>query len=142
MKVSKLNGQLTKLVSINVNKYRIDWDKDGSSSLERRFRDLIRPFWKNSIILYQCRIPGSLLRLDFLNVNKRLLVETDGEQHNQYNKHFNRGSRANYLASIKRDLAKEKWCQYNAIQVLHLDKEDLDNFSIGYVKQKYGIELI
>ena len=133
MKVSKLN-QPSKIVLLNTNKFLIDWEKDGASKIEVKFRNLIFPYWKNCIVLYQCRIPGSLLRLDFLNVNKKILVETDGKQHENFNSFFHNNSRANYLASIKRDLSKEKWCEQNGIRVVHLTKEDLEHFSIDKIE--------
>ncbi len=141
MKVYKLNSS-SKLVTLNVGKYKIDWLKDGASKIEKQFRDLIYPFWKNSIVLYQPLIPGSLLRLDFLNVNKRLCVEIDGEQHNSFNKHFHANSRANYLGSIKRDLNKEKWLEDNKILLIRLDADDLNNFSPQDIFDKFNISII
>ncbi len=139
MRVKKLNS--TREVLLNIAKYRINWDTDGSSKPERLFRDLIKPYWKNSIILFQVIIPGSLLRLDFLNVTKKLLVEIDGKQHSEFNKHFHNNSRANYLASIKRDLQKEKWAEDNNIKVLHLNEADLKVFSPQYIKEKFDIDI-
>lgn len=141
MRVSKLNNS-NKLVLLNTRKYLINWKDDGSSSLEKKFIDLIFPFWKNQIILFQCRIPGSLLRLDFLNINKRLVVEIDGAQHNTFNKHFHSNSRNVFLGAIRRDLAKETWCEQNQISVLHLNEEDLDNFSPKYIFQKFNINIL
>lgn len=139
MKVKKLNSN--KLINVNINKYKIDWEKSGVSSLEIRFRKLIRPFWQNSIVLFQFRIPGSLLRLDFLNVNKFLGVEIQGLQHNNFNKHFHGNSRFNYLSSIKRDLTKYTWCGENNMQLLELTEEDLDSFSLQHIKEKFNIDL-
>lgn len=140
MKVKKIGSD--KEVLLNIRKYSIDWEKDGNSSLETRFRDLIYPYWKGSIILFQLTIPGSLLKIDFLNCNKRLAVETNGSQHNKYNKFFHAGSRANYLSSIKRDLSKQKWLEDNNIQLLELEELDLDNFSPTYIFYKFGINII
>lgn len=140
MKVFKLNS--TKEVILKVNKYRIDWQNDGNSSLERRFRDLIYPFWKNHIVLFQLTIPGSLLKLDFLCLNKRLAVETNGSQHNKFNKFFHNNSRANYLKGIKNDLKKQKWLEDNNIQLLELEELDLDNFSPTYIFDKFGINIL
>lgn len=141
MKVYKYKS-LTKLVTINIWKYKIDWENDGASKIERQFRDLIYPYWKNSIILYQPRIPGSLLRLDFLNVNKRLCIETDGIQHGVFNKHFHNNSRNVYWASIKRDLDKDKWLENNQIDLLRLNQEDLDEFSPKYILDKFNINIL
>jgi len=140
MKVTKLSSD--KIVTLKTSKYIIDWENDGNSSLEIMFRNLIYPFWKNYIVLFQPRIPGSLLKLDFMNMNKKLAVEIDGEQHGKFNLFFHNKSRANYLSSIKRDLEKEKWCERNNIQLLRLNEEDLQYFSPKYIQKKFGISLI
>ena len=140
MRVKKLNS--SKEVLLNIKKYTIDWENDGNSSLEKQFRDLIFPFWKRSIVLFQCTIPGSLLKLDFLNCNKKLAVEINGEQHDKFNKFFHNNSRNNWLASIKRDISKQQWLEQNNIQLLELIQEDLDLFSPNYILKKYGVNII
>lgn len=139
MRVKKYNS--SKLITININKYKVDWDNSGASSLETRFRDLIRPFWAGSIILFQFRIPGSLMRIDFLNLNKKLAVEINGPQHDNFNKFFCNNSRAKYLSGIRSDSNKAKWCLDNDIKLLTLIEEDLDWFSEKYIKEKFGIEI-
>lgn len=141
MKVGKLNNPNKKVV-LKIPKYKIDWDKDGNSSLERDFRDLIFPYWRNDIVLFQCTIPGSLLKIDFLNCTKRIAVETNGEQHNKFNKFFHNNSRTTFLKGLNNDLKKIKWLEQNNITLLELTKEDLDNFSIKYIEQKFGIDLV
>ena len=141
MRVFKFKDK-SKLVTINEWKYKIDWENDGASKIEIKFRNLIFPYWKNSIILYQPRIPGSLLRLDFLNVNKKLCVEIDGTQHGSFNKHFHNDSRNEYLASMKRDMDKEEWLQTNNIILIRLIEEDLNNFSEKYIYDKFGVNII
>ncbi len=121
--------------------FLIDWTNDGASSLEIRFRDLIKPFWKNFLVLFQTRIPMSLLRIDFLNVNKKIAVEINGRQHSKYTKFFHT-NRNGFLQSIKRDMEKLKICEQNNIKLLELEEEDLDNFSLEYIKEKFGVSLI
>lgn len=139
MIVTKWNS--TKSVTLSNSRYAIDWDNDGASKLEIKFRDLIYPFWKNYIVLFQARIPGSLYRIDFINVNKRLAVEVDGSQHNEFNAFFYQNSRNHYKEALKKDLAKENWCEENSITLLRLYKEDLDNFSKKYILEKFNIEI-
>jgi len=140
MRVKKLNSD--KEFLLTTKKYGIDWGNSGASGIEIQFRNLIFPYWKNSIVLYQPRIPGSLLRLDFLNCNKRLCVEINGEQHGKFNKHFHHNSRMNYLASIKKDVIKQQWLEKNNIALLELEKKDLDLFSSEYIKEKFGIDIV
>ena len=140
MRVKKLNS--SKEVLLRINKYRINWENDGNSSLEIQFRDLIKPYWKNSLVLFQCTIPGSLLKIDFLNCNKRLAVEINGTQHDKFNKFFHNNSRNVWLASMKRDIQKQKWLEENNIQLLELIQDDLDNFKPSYIYEKFGINII
>lgn len=141
MRLGKLNNP-TRLVSVNPRKYLIDWENDGSSKPEICFRDLIYPYWKFYLVLFQFYIPGSKLRLDFFNLNKRLVVEIDGPQHDKFNKHFHNNSRNVFAASLKRDLDKQKWCEENNIKVLRLNEDDLYNFSPLYIEKNYNINIL
>jgi hypothetical protein len=140
MRVWNLSGR--RQILINTKRYNIKWEKDGASKLETRFKELMFPYWNRYIVLEQFRIPGSLLRVDFVNCNKRLAVEINGPQHNSFNKHFHRNSPANFLASIKRDMTKINWLEKNDFKVLELDEEDLDYFSPKYIKEKFEIDIV
>ncbi len=140
MKVWNLKGRAQ--VLIKTHEYLIDWKKDGASKLETKFKELIFPYWRNQIVLEQLRIPGSLLRIDFLNCTKRLAVEINGPQHGEYNPHFHRGSEVNFRASIRRDINKILWCEENDIKVLELIEEDLDWFCPKYIQDKFEIDII
>jgi very-short-patch-repair endonuclease len=140
MRVTKFNSR--KEILLRTNKYLIDWQNDGASKLEKQFRDLIKPYWFHQVVLFQLRIPGSLLRIDFVNCNKKIAVEINGGQHETYNKHFHRGSRLVWIEHIKRDLQKREWCEENNIQVLELEQEDLDRFSPQYIEKNYGVNII
>lgn len=140
MRVSKLNNK-DRFVLVNPNYYKIDWNKSGDSGLEIQFRNLVKPFWEHDLVIFQFRIPGSLLRVDFMNLTKKIAAEISGEQHFSYNQHFHK-SRAGFLSSIKRDFAKEEWIAREKYQFLELIQEDLDNFSLDYIKEKFGVSLI
>ena len=140
MKVWNFKGK--NQVLIRTHEYLIDWKKDGASKLETRFKELIFPFWGGQIVLEQLRIPGSLLRIDFLNCTKRLAVEINGPQHDEFNPHFHRGSPVNFRASIRRDMKKILWCEANNIQVLELIEEDLGYFSPKYIQEKFNVDII
>jgi hypothetical protein len=139
MRVWDINNR--RQVLIRTHEYNINWQKGGSSKLETRFKELIFPYWSNQIVLEQLRIPSSLLRIDFLNCNKKLAVEINGPQHGRFNKHFHRNSSANWLASIKRDMKKIAWCEKNGITVLELVEDDLNWFSPKYIQEKFGIDI-
>lgn len=141
MRVGKLNNP-NKQVLLKIAQYKIDWENDGNSSLEVRFRELIKPYWFHKIVLFQCTIPGSLLKIDFLNCTNKIAVETNGKQHNNFNKFFHNNSRANYLKGIKNDMSKYNWLEQNNIQLLELEEDDLDSFSPQYIQEKFNINII
>jgi very-short-patch-repair endonuclease len=139
MRVKKLGSN--KEILIRAHKYLINWDKSGNSSLERQFRELIKPYWLRCVVLFQCTIPGSKLKIDFLNCNKRLAVEINGPQHDKFNKFFHNGSLNVFKDAMRRDLQKQRWLEENNIILLELIQEDLDNFSPRIIEQKYGIDI-
>lgn len=140
MRVKKLNS--FKEVLLRISKYKIDWNKDGNSSLERRFRKLIFPYWEHYIVLFQLTIPGSKLKIDFLNCSKKIAVEINGPQHSHFNKYFHNNSPNVWLASMNRDDKKYRWCEQNKIQMLELEEEDLNRFSPNYIFNKFKINII
>lgn len=140
MRVFDINGR--REILLRTNKYLINWSENGASKLETRFKELIFPYWRNQIILEQLRIPGSLLRVDFLNCNKKLAVEINGPQHDKFNPHFHKNSRVNFASSIRRDIKKINWCEKNGITVLELVEDDLDWFSPKYILDRFGIDIL
>lgn len=143
MRVGKLNNP-SRLVLISTKRYLVDWEKDGNSKLERKFRELVKPYWKNKyIVLFQMTIPGSLLKIDFFNVNKKIAVEIQGEQHDEWNPFFFK-NRMEYASSIQRDMSKYDWCQQNGIKLLELKEEDLNDyvFDPDYIEKKFGVSII
>jgi hypothetical protein len=139
VKVKKLNSSNEVLISIN--KYKIKWDEKSASKPQFRVKQLLKPYWKNCIVLEEFRIPGSKLRVDFLNCNKRLAVEFNGPQHDNFNKHFHQNC-LGFRNSLTRDFQKLGWLEKNEIQLLELVEEDLDKFSPLYILDKYSINIL
>jgi hypothetical protein len=139
MKVLKYKSH--KLVTINIRKYAIDWT-DAPSKGQKVLQDFLYPFWKNSIILSEMRIPGTLMRFDLVNCNKKLIIEYSPiSHHDNFNKFFHK-DRIGFLKSLKNDIEKRKWAQENGFQVLDIQESDLKDLSLSYIKRKFGIELI
>jgi very-short-patch-repair endonuclease len=83
-----------------------------------------------------------MLKVDFLNATKRIVVEIQGNQHESFNKFFHDNSRLKYLQSIKRDVQKVKWLEMNNFKFLELYENDLENLSSQYIEEKCGILII
>ena len=73
------------------------------------------------------------MKVDLINFTRKIAVEVQGDQHNQYNKFFHGGSRDKYLASIKRDMKKISWLEMNEFQVLEIETKDIENLSRSYI---------
>ncbi len=79
--------------------------------------------------------------MDLINFTRKIAVEVQGEQHNQFNKFFHGNSRQKYLDSIKRDMKKISWLELNEFKVLEVDKDDIPNLSRSYILEGFGVEI-
>jgi len=94
VKLPKLNSST--LVSVNIAGYLIDWDKVVSKP-QKQVSDFLRRYWAADCVLSELRIPGSLLRLDIVNVSKKIVVEVSPDSiHKNYNP-FMHGDRRAFL---------------------------------------------
>lgn len=87
------------------------------------------------------RIPGSKLRCDIFNLTKRAVVEINGIQHSEYSPHFHNGSRATFLAQIKRDEDKRRWAESNGILFIEIEPDDLP-LTQDFFRREYDFNLL
>ena len=139
MKLKKING---KLVSVNLTKYSIDWDEPSKSKFQFAVKQFLKPFWRTHLCLEEFPVPGSLMKIDFLNATKRFVIEVQGAFHNDYNKWIHKGSRTNFRKQMERDIKKERWCIENDFLFIEIFPNDLDNLSRAWFLEKYGVDLI
>jgi very-short-patch-repair endonuclease len=114
-----------KLVSKNVSKHLIDWDKKSRSKFQFKVKQLLRPYWQNQIVYEEFPVYGSRMRVDILNATKRIAIEVNGRQHSEFVPYFHK-SRAEYLKSIKRDHQKTEWLEKNGFNLLEIEEKDLN----------------
>ena len=74
-------------------------------------------------------------------MTKRIAVEAQGAQHEEFNKFFHNNSRANYLRSITRDHDKRVWLENNDFKVLEVFEDDLPSLSKKYILDKFEISI-
>lgn len=130
----------TKLVNVNTNQYIIDWDHkvSGPQFLVKQF---LKPYWKNSIVLEEFRIPGSLFRIDLINLNKKICIEVSPRKiHNEYNK-FMHGGRGGFLKKLQDDAKKMLWAEQSGFIFIELYDEEINNLSEKLFKEKFDIDL-
>lgn len=139
MRLLNLKG---KLVSKNVSKYLINWDKESRSKVQFKVKQFLKTYWKNQIVYEEFPVYGSLMKVDFLNATKRIAIEVQGNQHNAFNKFFHDGSRLNYLNSIKRDMRKLEWLEKNEFTVIEINEGEINDLSVEWVEEKFGTSII
>ena len=138
MRLYNING---KLVSKNVVKYKIDWEKSCRSKIQFEVKSFFKDHWENHICYEEFPVFGTRMKVDLINFTRKIAVEVQGDQHNQYNKFFHGGSRDKYLASIKRDMKKINWLELNDFNVLEIETKDIKNLSRSYIFDTFGVDI-
>lgn len=121
----------------NLKQYVIDWDKDSRSKFQTKVKKFVKKYWFGNIVFEEFPIVGTRLTLDFYNANKRIAIEVQGRQHTQYVEFFHQ-DRINYLHQLKRDQAKEKFCEINKIKLVTIYENDIIN---TYLFESQGVIL-
>lgn len=137
---TKLNSN--KKVKLKINDYIIDWDGKSPSKFQWSVKQFLKPYWRSCLCLEEMRIPGSLLRCDFVNISSGLILEASGDQHQKFNPFFHDNSREKYRQSICRDFKKLEWAEANNLKFIEIYETDLPKLSPEYILNKFGIEII
>ena len=130
-----------KLVNKNVVKYKVDWDKPCRSKIQSNVKSFFKDYWSGHICYEEFPVFGSRLKVDLINFTRKIAVEVQGEQHNEFNKFFHNNSRDKYLESIQRDMKKIQWLEMNEFKVLEVTKEDLPELSRKYIFDTFGVDI-
>lgn len=118
--------------TVSVQRYLIDWEDDSLSKFQRRVKEFLHYYWKNHVVCEEFPVVGTRMRLDFYNVTRRIAIECDGEQHNQFNRHFHNGSLSVFQKQLTRDDKKTEWCLLNDITLVRIYEEDVINLSARF----------
>ena len=122
-----------KLQSRIVKKYLINWNKKSRSQIQFKVKQFLKPYWENQIVYEEFPVYGSKMKVDILNATKKIAIEVQGRQHKEFNKFFHK-TRANYLASIKRDQQKREWLEKNNFKVVEVEEEEINKLSKTFFK--------
>lgn len=139
MKLKKLRSNAE--VNINIAKYRVKWDAKCRSKFQFDLKQWFRKYWQSHICLEEFRIPGCLLKVDLINLNKRIMVEMNGVQHEGFNKHFHRNNRCNFLSQMTRDQLKREWAAANGFTIVEIEPKDLP-LTLEFFREKYDLEIL
>lgn len=127
----------------NCSEYRVDWDADCRSKIQKKIKQFLKKHWQLSVVFEEFPVYGTRMTVDILNATRMVGIEIDGKQHGKFNKFFHNDNRANFLSQIKRDVNKETWCEINNIKLVRItedeansfkDQEDFDNFYNKHIK--------
>ncbi len=138
MKLYDIRGRL---VNKSVTRYKINWDAACRSKLQYNVKQFFKTFWYGQICYEEFPVYGTRMKVDLVNMTKRIAVETQGAQHDSFNKFFHNNSRANYLRSITRDHDKRIWLENNNFKVLEIFEGDLKSLSRKYISDKFEIDI-
>jgi hypothetical protein len=125
----------------SVQKYRIKWDAECRSNFQYEVKQFFKNYWRGQICYEEFPVYGTRMKVDLINMTKRIAVEVQGAQHESFNKFFHNNSRSNYLSSIKRDYDKRIWLENNDFKVLEIIEEDLASLSKAYIEEKFQISI-
>ena len=138
MKLYDIKGRL---VNKSVTKYRFIWEADCRSKFQYEVKQFFKTFWYGQICYEEFPVYGTRMKVDLINMTKRIAVESHGAQHESFNKFFHNNSRANYLRSITRDYDKIVWLENNDFKVLEIFEEDLASLSKKYIMEKFEVSI-
>lgn len=138
MRLLNIRGNLQ---NKNVRRFLIKWDGKSRSNLQFKTKQFLKKYWSGHIVYEEFPVYGSLLKVDILNATRKIAVEVNGKQHEEFNKFFHNNSRFNLISSLKRDEAKFQWLTKNNFKILELKTEDVDLLSKEYIEQKFNISI-
>ena len=121
-------------------KYKINWDIKKASAPQFRTKCFLKNYWLADLVCEEFVIPGTRLRVDFINFSKKIAVEVSGDQHENFNKFFHK-NRIGFIKSIKRDFQKIKWLEINKIQLVELYDFETLNLNKEEIENKFSINL-
>ena len=122
MQFKTLQGATKRLTKSH--KYRINWSGPSRSKLQYRVKKSLEQIWANNIVLEEMLVVGTKLSLDFYNANKKIAIEVQGRQHNEYVPHFHKGNKINFISQLRRDHQKKEFCDINGITLIELYEQD------------------
>lgn len=128
MKIIGLDGKEHKITFCG--KTSANKNDESRSKLHLKARELIEKTFPFDNIHEEVTLPGSkkgasgsLLYADFFLPSRKLIVEVNGRQHDEYIKFFHKNKLEFYKAQA-RDRNKKEWCELNNITIVYLNHNE------------------
>lgn len=129
-----------RLVKKNVEGYRINWDKESRSKIQFAVKQFLKPYWYGHVVYEEFPVFGTQLKVDIINLTRKIAIEVQGDQHYKFNKHFH-GNRAAFLGSVHRDTTKMDWLALNNIQLIEILQNEAHKLTPEFFVEKFNIHL-
>lgn len=136
----RLYNTYGKLVKKNVSKYLIKWDGKSKSLIQFQVKQFLKPYWSGQMVYEEFPVYGTLLKVDILNATRKIAIEVNGPQHNEFH-YFHNDHPINYLNSIKNDMSKIEWLEKNGFQVIEINFDEVPKISVDFFKEKFNLAL-
>lgn len=118
MKFLTLKGREVK-IQIQPSQYPLRSRETSRSAGQYHLGRQLATLYENIVILEEFGIPDSRLSLDFYVPTRKLALEFQGEQHDEYNTFFH-NSKADFTRQKERDSDKRRWCELNEIRLIEV----------------------
>lgn len=110
---------------------RFGKERSKVSEPHKNARELLKEIYPMTVILEEVPLPiqrGQTLFADFYIASQKLIIEVNGEQHDEFNSFYYK-NRTAFTKAKKRDVTKQDWCDLNNLSLIVLDsKESLDEW--------------
>src|SRR3954469_19550716 len=138
MRLKNINGRL---VTKSVEKYSIKWSGKSRSKLQYKVKQFFKTYWENHVVYEEFPVFGTLLKVDFINATKRISVEVNGKQHEDFNKFFH-DNRIGFLNSLTRDSRKYDWLKLNNFKIIEINEDEVDKLCREFFVEKFGMDIV
>lgn len=139
MELLDTKGRLKKK---NVERFRIDWDGKCRSNIQFTVKQFLKPFWGTHVVYEEFPVFGTKLKVDIINFTKKLAIEVQGKQHNEFNKFFHNNRLYEFRQQMKRDTIKYEWLEKNGIFLIEIHEEEIKFLSREFFEENLGIKLL
>lgn len=93
---------------------------EGKGKFQSKIGSLLNDIYPGDIICEEFPCVGEGLQLDFFIPRKKVAVEVQGRQHNEFVEFFH-GTAEGFKAQKARDSRKEEWCELNGIRLVKIE---------------------
>ena len=126
MKIFDINGELVG-IDIRPSRNPVKWKS--KSNLQGKVGLYLSEKYPHDILLEEFTIPGSRSSVDFFMPKKKLVVEVQGKQHDEFVPHFhgNTLTSKKFIEQNHRDQKKIEWAAMNGFRLVEIRTEkDID----------------